>query len=290
MRKPDQLPKKIAIAINPEIKDAVQAAVEIGQTMSNQYGIKPAVSASLFDLELIQRIQNGEFDLLITLGGDGTMLKAGRLCAPTNTPVMGINLGHFGFLMEVQRDTWRKYLEMLLKGNFLLEDRMMLKAEHYRNDKLLGTWPVLNEIVVCRGKEIRPIRLKAYVDNQLLTTYVADALIASTPTGSTAYVLAAGGPIMPPELRNICLIPVAPHLSVDRAVILSEGACIRIAVETTYETLLSADGQSPVVLENGDIVSASTWDHQAAFVRFHDPGYFYRNLTAYMNQNPTTGK
>lgn len=128
------------------------------------------------------------------------------------------------------------------------------------------------------------------MDDQPLTTYVADGLIAATPTGSTAYALAAGGPIMPPELRNILVIPVAPHLSVDRAIILSEGACITFTVQSAYETLLSADGQASIVMQKGDTVRASTWSHNAAFIRFKDAGYFYRNLTMYMDQNPTTGK
>ena len=255
--------------------------------LTQKYGLTSVVCAHLYDDEMNVSIQNGEFDVLISLGGDGTMLRAGRLCAPSDTPVLGINLGHFGFLMEVQGDDWEKYLPLLLEGSYQVEERMMLLAEHYRGNQLIGTWPVLNEVVVCRGQDIRPIRLDAYVDDQPLTTYIADGLIAATPTGSTAYALAAGGPIMPPELRNILVIPVAPHLSVDRAVILSEGACITIIVQSAYETLLSADGQPSITMQKGDMVRAKTWNHNASFIRFKDAGYFYRNLTMYMDQNPT---
>jgi len=289
MRRPARLPQKIAIASNPDLPDAAQEARRIYQTLTQKYGLTSVTCAQLFNEELDTCIQEGEFDLLISLGGDGTMLRAGRLCAPSDTPVLGINLGHFGFLMEVQGNDWEEYLPMLLEGSFQIEERMMLRAEHYRDNELIGTWPVLNEIVVCRGKEIRPIRLDAYVDDQPLTTYIADGLIAATPTGSTAYALAAGGPILPPELRNILVIPVAPHLSVDRAIILSEGACITFTVQSSYETLLSADGQPSVVMQKGDTVRASTWNHNASFIRFKDAGYFYRNLTMYMDQNPTTG-
>jgi NAD+ kinase len=147
----------------------------------------------------------------------------GALCAPLNVPVLGINAGRFGFLTELQSNNWDKLLPLLLEGKFRIEQRMMLRAEHWRQDQCLGEWDVLNEVVVARGQFVRPVVLKASVDGYRLASYVADGLIVSTPTGSTAYALAVGGPIMPPELRNILIIPVAPHLSIDRAVILPEG-------------------------------------------------------------------
>jgi NAD+ kinase len=109
----------------------------------------------------------------------------------------------------------------LLNGEAWIENRMMLRAEHIRAGRLLGEWNALNEVVVGRGQTLRPVHLTAFVDERQLTSYVADGLIASTATGSTAYALAAGGPILPPELRNILLVPIAPHLSVDRAVVLA---------------------------------------------------------------------
>ncbi len=122
----------------------------------------------------------------------------------------------------------------------------MLNARYMRSGELLGQWEVLNEVVVCRGMFVRPVTLWARVDGYLLATYVADGLIAATPTGSTAYALAAGGPILPPELRNILIVPVAPHLSVDRAIILAEGACVTITVRTSHEAVFSVDGQPPI--------------------------------------------
>ena len=125
-------------------------------------------------------------------------------------------------------------------------------------------------------------------DGHLLTTYVADGLIASTATGSTAYALAAGGPILPPELRNILIVPIAPHLSVDRAVVLAEGSSVNISVQGE-NAVLSVDGQIPVGLAEDDHVIVHAAEYTAHFVRFGDPGYFYRNLTAHMNQNSTLG-
>jgi NAD+ kinase len=122
------------------------------------------------------------------------------------------------------------------------------------------------------------------VDGRHLTSYVADGLIAATATGSTAYALAAGGPILPPELRNILLVPIAPHLSVDRAVVLAEGSYVSITIKSE-NTVLSVDGQPPTPLMEDDRVDVRAAEVTAQFVRFGDPGYFYRNLTAHMNEN-----
>jgi NAD+ kinase len=131
--------------------------------------------------------------------------------------------------------------------------------------------------------------VKARLDGYLLASYVADGVIASTATGSTAYALAVGGPILPPEMRNILIVAIAPHLSVDRSIILSEGSHITLEVNTNHEAVLSADGQPPVILKDGDEVDVCASEHAINFVRFQDQGYFYRNLHKYMEQNPIAG-
>jgi NAD+ kinase len=247
-----------------------------------------SLAAKLDDPTLKKRVKNSEFDLLVAVGGDGTVLRSAHLCAPCGIPILGINMGRLGFLIQIARDEWHTALEHLLNGEYWIENRMMLRAEHVRAGEPLGNWHALNEAVVCRGAIVRPVGLSASVDGLLLTNYVADGLIASTPTGSTAYALASGGPILPPELRNILLVPIAPHLSVDRAVVLSEGAVVSIQV-TKGEAVLSVDGQSPIDLAENDLVDVRAGDYTAKFVRFGDPGYFYRNLTAHLNQNSLTG-
>jgi NAD+ kinase len=239
---------------------------------------------SLYDEGLRKRVKSGEFDLLIAVGGDGSMLRAGHLCAPSGVPILGVNLGRLGFLIQVDRKEWREYFEKLFNGEAWIENRMMLHADHIRAGEQLGGWNALNEVVVARGQNLRPVRLTASVDGRQLTSYVADGLIASTATGSTAYALAAGGPILPPELRNILLVPIAPHLSVDRAVVLSEGSSVSILVRGE-NAVISVDGQSPILLMEDDRVDVRAADVTAQFVRFGDPGYFYRNLTAHMNEN-----
>jgi NAD+ kinase len=281
------IPQRIAVAAHPKVPDAMSAAVEVAAYL-NQHGIQ-TIHGLLYDEELSQSVQAGEFDMLVALGGDGTMLRAGHLCGPSGTPLLGINLGHFGFLMEIRRNQWRDIMPRLLKGDYWLEPRMMLCASHCRGDDQVSQWEVLNEVVIGRGQMVRPVHLITKVDGRFLTTYVADAVIASTPTGSTAYALAAGGPILPPELRNILLVAVAPHLSIERAIVLAEGSSVSVTVHTDHEAVFSIDGQVPIKMDDGDRVDVRASDHTVLFVRFQDPGYFYRNLTPHMNQNPSTG-
>jgi NAD+ kinase len=278
-------PRRIVVAAHSRIQDAVTEAAAIHSYLK-EHGLESA-HGTVDDATLRKRVKDGEFDLLIAVGGDGTMLRVSHLCAPCNVPILGINMGRLGFLIQFGREEWHSALEQLLKGEYWIENRMMIRAEHGRAGEALGHWHALNEAVVTRAS-VRPVRLSASVDGMQLTNYVADGLIAATPTGSTAYALAAGGPILPPELRNILLVPIAPHLSFDRAVVLSEGTSVSITLRGG-DAVLSVDGQIPIGLAEGDIVDVRAGEYIAQFVRFGDPGYFYRNLTAHMNQNPSAG-
>ena len=238
------------------------------------------------DEALSDRVRQGDFDLVISLGGDGSMLRAGHLCALSDVPLLGINFGHFGFLIELEASEWRDTLPRLVKGDYWFEPRMLLKVDLWRASELFGSWEALNEAMIGRGREVRPVHLLAKLDGRPLTTYVADGLILATPTGSTAYALAVGGPILPPVLRNILLVPVAPHLSVDRAIVLAEGASIRVEVQRSAEAVLSIDGQAAIDLKPGDEVVARASEHSLRFLRFQEPGYFYQRLIAIMDNNP----
>jgi NAD+ kinase len=279
-------PKHIVITAHPKLPIALNEAAEIARHLKEKGYEAP--HGSLYDESLRKRVKAHEFDLLIAVGGDGTMLRAGHLCAPCGVPILGINMGHLGFLIQVRKDEWPQMFDGLFKGEFWIENRMMLRVEHMRAGESLGLWPALNDAVVTRGQFIRPVRLKASVDGQYLTTYVCDGLIAATPTGSTAYALAAGGPILPPDLRNILLVPIAPHLSVDRAVVLAEGSSVSITVHSDG-VVLSVDGQLPINLLDDDRVDVRIGEDTVKFVRFGAPDYFYRNLTAHMNTNPSIG-
>ena len=278
---------RIAVIAHPKLAGAAEEAEKIAQALAG-YDLQ-TVTGFLYDETLHRRVKAGDFDLLIALGGDGTMLRAGHLCGPSNIPIVGVNVGRFGFLIEIRQQQWDQFLPRLVTGDFWIEKRMMLCAEQWRAGEKLGTWDALNDVVVSRGQFIRPVHLKTFVDGRHLTTYVADALIAATPTGSTAYALAAGGPILPPELRNIILVPVAPHLSLDRAVILAEDALVSITIQADHQAVFSVDGQVSIGMSDDDRVDVRVSEHVVQFVRFEDPGYFYRNITQHMSQNPTAG-
>lgn len=279
-------PSRIAVTGHPKLVESLREAEAIAACLREKQ--VEAAHGSLYDEKLRRRVHSGEFDLLIAVGGDGTMLRAGHLCAPHNLPILGVNKGRLGFLFQIFEGGWQKMLDQLLAGDYWIENRMMLRAEHLRAGELLGSWQALNDVVAGRGINMRPIHVTASVDGQYLTTYIADGLIAATATGSTAYALASGGPILPPELRNILLIPIAPHLSVDRAVVLSEGASVSMTI-LSDNAVLSIDGQTPIGLETDDHVEVRAGENTVKFIRFGDPGYFYRNLTAHMNQNTLIG-
>lgn len=280
--------RSIAVAAHPYLPKASDLADEIGRHLTEQ-GYSEG-HGSLYDPDLRNRVEAGDFNLLIALGGDGTMLRAGHLCAPNSVPILGINVGRFGFLTAVQPQDWKVTLERVLSGDFWLEQRMMLRTDHIRDGVVLGTWNVVNECFVGRGETVRPVHLITEIDDHFLTTYVADGLIVATPTGSTAYALAAGGPILPPQLRNILIVPVAPHLSIERAIVLHEGSWVRVTVRSDHDASLTIDGQPSIDLRDKDQVFACAGDHTVQFVRIQDPDYFYRNLTSRMNQNPIAGE
>lgn len=280
--------KRIAVAAHPQLPEAIRLGAQIATTLEEQglavdYGL-------LYDDSIRQALNSRQAQILIALGGDGTMLRAGHLCGPVNIPILGINVGHFGFLVEIKHQHWREMLPRLLEGDYWLERRMMLLAEHIRSGQCIGRWEVLNDVVVSRGQMVRPVHLVAQVDGRYLATFVADALIAATATGSTAYAMAAGGPILSPELRNILLVPVAPHLSIEHAIVLAEGASVVIRVVTDHQAVVSPDGHTPITMEEGDQVDVHASEHTVQFIRFQDPGYFYRNLTPHMSKNPSTGE
>jgi NAD+ kinase len=280
-------PKRIAIASHPNIPGAIPLSEEIASFLRG--GDCVVACGTINEPALRERVQAKEFDLFVALGGDGTMLRAGHLCGPSEVPILGINIGRFGFLTAVQQEEWQSVLKQVLEGDYWIERRMMLRVEHFREGRLLGTWEVMNECFIGRGGIVRPVHLIAEVDGHYLTTYVADGLIVATPTGSTAYALAAGGPILPPELRNILIVPVAPHLSVERAIVLHEGSWVRVIVRTEHEASLTIDGQPSIVMKDEDCTRVHAGEHTVQFVRVQSPDYFYRNLTSRMNQNPAAG-
>ena len=286
MDHPEAPPRRVAVMAYQGSDDAKDVSVAI-EDFLRQAGTEEIARGMFHEVALEERVRAGEFDAVVALGGDGTMLRAGHLCSESGVPILGINVGRLGFLAEIQRGDWHEGLASLVAGRYWIEERMTLTAEHHRGGTVLNQSLVVNDVVICRGSFVRPIRVKASVDGYILTTYVADGVIASTPTGSTAYALAVGGPVMPPELRNILLIPVAAHLTMDRAIIFSEGATLELTAYTDHEAVMSVDGRPPLPLLDGDCVQVKASERTVRFIRFQDRGYFYRNINAYMEQNPS---
>lgn len=265
----------IGVLHHPKIPASVPLANEI--TAELQKLGASAWLGSTWDEPAVQE-QIAQLDCLIVLGGDGSMLRAARMGAECGVPILGINLGRLGFLVEVQPDQWRDLLPHVIAGGYRLEERMMLRTESRRGDQLLGQHDALNDVVVSRGSLARVVRLHTHIDGDHLTHYVADGLIVSTATGSTAYALAAGGPILPPTLKNILLIPIAPHLSMERAIVLDQGSTVDMRIVTDHQVILTVDGQFEFGLLDGDRVTVTASPHVARFVRVQPPSYFYRTL------------
>jgi NAD+ kinase len=239
-------------------------------------GVSAWIGSAWDEAAVFQKI--AELDMLVTLGGDGSMLRAARMASEQGVPILGVNLGRLGFLAEVEPAEWSDRLAQALAGDYWVEERMMVHAEWWRDGEKLGSYEALNDVVVSRGSLARIVRLSTYIDGGYLTTYVADGLIVSTATGSTAYALAAGGPIMPPELKNMLLIPLAPHLSLERAIVLPKGSMVRVRVHTDHNAILTVDGQYQVELNDGDRVQVVASPRIGRFIRLQDRAYFYCTL------------
>ena len=196
-------------------------------------------------------------DLLIVLGGDGTLLSVARLEGIASIPVLGINLGGLGFLTETLKEETFEVLEKVVGGDFVTEKRMMLKATVYRNDEIISESNVLNDIVINKGALARIIDLETYIDGGYLTTFKADGLILSTPTGSTAYSLAAGGPVVHPSLNSIILNPICPRTLTNRPLVVPDDVTIRVILKATKQDVhITLDGQIGIPLRGEDMIEA----------------------------------
>ena len=216
--------------------------------------------------------------LLIVLGGDGSTLRAAHQAAPHGVPIFSINLGRVGFLSEAEPHNWADRLGRVLAGEWWLEERIMLRARHLRDGMVTADYTILNDAIIGRGGYPRIVRLRLLVDGDYVTTYSADALIVATPTGSTAYAMAAGGPLLWPLLPNFLVIPVAPHLSLSQAMVLHQTATVTVTVEPGYEAIFTADGRGPIPVKDGDRVQIRKHDQACLFARIGQSSYFYHRL------------
>jgi NAD+ kinase len=269
--------QRAAVLHHPKIEATNPVAAEVTAWLESQ-GVTVWRGVTWDEADVRPHIP--EQDVIIVLGGDGSTLRAARMAATYSVPLIGINMGRLGFLSEMTPQTWKTLLPKVLAGQGWLEQRIMLHAQTWRQGQLLGEHLALNDVVISRGSLARVVRLKTEIDGDLLTTYIADGLIVATPTGSTAYAMAVGGPVMPPELHSIVVLPIAAHLSLNRALVLAEGAAVKVTVGTDHQAILTVDGQFEVELMDGDTINIVTSQHTSTFIRLGTKGYSYRTLLA----------
>lgn len=195
-------------------------------------------------------------DLVIVVGGDGSMLSAARDMCRTGTPVLGINRGRLGFLTDISPDEAEQRVGEVLDGKYEREERFLLEGEVYRNDELVGSADALNDIVVHPGKVARMIEFELFIDDQFVYSQRSDGLIVATPTGSTAYALSGGGPILHPTLDAIVLVPIFPHTLSSRPLVIDASCEIRILIceANDADPNVSGDGQAQIMSKPGDVV------------------------------------
>lgn len=264
--------KRIGILYHPKRTQAVAYADELERFLG---GPGRAVWKCSSSEESAAKTHLPGTEMVISVGGDGTILRTARIVAPQPIPILGVNLGKVGFLTELTAADALAKLPDLLSGRGWVEKRAFLEA---RVSGRSGAFTALNDIVIARGASVRLIQVEVRLDGEYLATYRADGVVAATATGSTGYNLAAGGPILHPESRDMVLKPISPHFSPDQALVLPSDTTVRLKVTTSHEAVVSVDGQVEFPLQDGDEVTARPSPSFALLLRSRPKTYFYNSL------------
>ncbi len=214
-------------------------------------------------------------DMVLVLGGDGTMLNAARLVAERAVPILGVNMGGLGFLTEVGLEQLYPALEKVLANEYFLDERLMLRASIHRHGEDVARATVLNDVVVSKGTLARMIQIQIAVDGQFVTSLRGDGVIISTPTGSTAYSLSSGGPIMHPSVHALIITPICPHTLTHRPLLIPSNVSVEVTLISRDEGAMTTfDGQVVVSMSQGDTVTIRASDHRTQLIRFPDRTYY----------------
>jgi len=217
----------------------------------------------------------GQADVLLVLGGDGTILSAARLAAERSIPILGVNMGGLGFLTEVRLDNLYASLDRVFDNDYALDDRLMLHTHVHRHGETVARGVVLNDIVISKGTLARMIELKIAIQGQFVTNLRADGLIVATPTGSTAYSLSAGGPIINPAVKALILTPISPHTLTHRPLIVPENVEIEVTLTSKDDgAMATLDGQVGIAMTQGDTAVIQTSDCRTKLIRFPESHYY----------------
>jgi NAD+ kinase len=264
------------------IEKSLDLATKIVEKISNDHDVW---LSDVDDID-IYRPKFNNTQLIITLGGDGTILRVARSVSSFEIPILGINLGRVGFMTEIPYSDSMQILSEVLKNinKFRIEKRLMLKAIGISNNKKFEL-SALNDIVLGHQSVSRLMDIDVYVDSELMAQYRADGIIISSPSGSTGYSLAAGGPIITPEQKLMLIQPIAPHMSLDVGVIVPDYSKISINIASPNKAVVSADGFDEVVLGEKDKIDVEISKHVTRFIRLNNQSDFYKQLTSRLKRD-----
>jgi len=272
---------RFGIVVKPNKPDAIALAREIISWLQERKARvlvdEGAASRISHSLTFPRQAMSPKIDCLIVLGGDGTLLSAARDMAagPTQVPILGVNLGGLGFLTEITLEEIYPVLENILQGKIRVEKRMRLRAEVFRQEKGVGGFSVLNDVVITKSVLARIINLRNQINGVYVTTYRGDGVIISTPTGSTAYSLAAGGPIVYPAMDSILITPICPHTLTNRPLLIPDQAVIEFFLESEESDVsLTLDGQVGLPLRPFDRVVITKAEEPVLFIKSPFKEYF----------------
>lgn len=238
------------------------------ESLTAQYADIKDFSVQSID-QLVQQV-----DVIIVMGGDGTMLSVARSLASNQVPLIGINRGRFGFLTDLRAEDMLREIDAILQGHYQAESRMLLSAELQRGDKTFVMGQALNDVVV--KSSVRLIELEVSIDQQFVSRQRSDGLIITTPTGTTAYALSAGGPILHANLEAIALVPICPHTLSNRPIAVSSDSQITVKLLHSQQAQLSMDGQAKMELQAGDLLRVARAEHSVTLLHPEDYSYFER--------------
>jgi len=215
-------------------------------------------------------------DLIVVVGGDGTILDAARRFAPRGVPLVGVNLGRLGFLVDVSPGDMASALTEIFSGQHIVDQRLLLEASVHHGEQPVRSSPALNDVVLTKRDGARMIELHPYVDGRFISNHRADGLIVATPTGSTAYALSGGGPVLHPSLEAMVLVPICPHTLSDRPIVVHADSCIEVVLSDTNANpaQVTWDGQLSTGLEDGDRIEISRSGHTLNLVHPRNYEYF----------------
>ena len=244
--------RNLLIVCNPSRQDAISAAVELKEKLSNTFGMYTISDVNIPGIENTLLENLPEIEVGIVLGGDGTMLRAAEVAQERGIPLLGVNLGHVGFLSEVENSDISEVIDALLNKSYVIDPRITLGYSVFRNGQVVDTGWALNEVTVEREKATM-VELFLEIDNRPISRWGCDGLICSTPTGSTAYAFSAGGPIVWPEVDALVVLPISAHALFSRPLVISPTSQIAVVIESN-EAFLSADALRKFHLHQGDRV------------------------------------